>query len=126
MATTKASQPATGYPVRISTDAYTFVPDLLAEASPPARGIHSQTLSDADGVELVLFAMAAGEKLSEHTAARPAVIHVLEGHGELVVGGDTHPLQAGSWLRMAKRTAHALTAGTSLVFALYLLPDPQS
>ena len=102
--------------------AYTFYPDLTAEASLPRRGIHSQTLSDADGVELVLFALAAGERLSEHTAARPAIVHVLSGDGQVTVSGDDHPLVAGSWLRMAVRVPHAIVAKTDLVFALYLLP----
>lgn len=103
-------------------DRYTFIPDLTAEATVPRRGIHSQTLSDAEGVELVLFALAAGERLSEHTAARPAIVHVLAGEGDLTVAGDAHPLVAGSWLRMAPRTPHAIVARTDLVFALYLLP----
>jgi quercetin dioxygenase-like cupin family protein len=103
------------------TDAYDFYPDLAAEASPPKRGIHSQTLSKADGVEVVLFAMAAGEQLSEHTSARPAIVHVLSGEGDLVVAGDSHSLRPGAWLRMAPRTAHAIVATGSLVFALYLL-----
>ena len=101
---------------------YTFYPDLLGEATLPRRGIHSQTLSETDGVELVLFAMAAGERLSEHTSARPAIVHVLGGDGELTVAGDTHPLAPGAWLRMAIRTPHAIVATTPLVFALYLLP----
>ncbi|HLB45211.1 MAG TPA: cupin domain-containing protein [Candidatus Limnocylindrales bacterium] len=101
---------------------YTFFSDLGAEAALPRRGIHSQTLSDENGVELVLFAMAAGERLSEHTAARPAIIHVLSGAGELMVDGHDHALAPGSWLRMAAGTRHALVATTGLVFALYLLP----
>jgi quercetin dioxygenase-like cupin family protein len=103
-------------------DRYTFFADLLAEAEVPRRGIHSQTLSDEAGVELVLFAMAGGERLSEHTAARPAVIHVLSGEGEALVDGDRHAVTAGSWLRMRARTPHAIDARTPLVFALYLLP----
>ena len=105
----------------MTTTAYTFLPDLLAEAEVPRRGIHSQTVSKEDGLELVLFAMAAGERLSEHTAARPAIVHVLDGEGELTVAGDTHELAPGAWLRMAPRTAHAIVARTPLVFALYLL-----
>lgn len=101
---------------------YTFYPDLAAEAEMPRRGIHSQTLFEDAGFELVLFAMAAGERLSEHTAARPAIIHVLSGEGRLMVDGDDHALGAGSWLRMAARTRHAIVAATELVFALYLLP----
>lgn len=102
--------------------AYVFFPDLSAEAAVPRRGIHSQTLLEADGVELVVFAMAAGERMSEHTAARPAIVHVISGEGSLTVAGDDHALLPGSWLHMATRTPHALVAGTDLVFALYLLP----
>ncbi|HET9519580.1 MAG TPA: cupin domain-containing protein [Candidatus Limnocylindrales bacterium] len=105
----------------MNAETYTFVANLAAEAMIPARGIHSQTLSDADGMELVLFALAAGERLSEHTAARPAIVHILSGEGELTVAGDRHDLAPGSWLRMAIRTPHAIVARTDLVFALYLL-----
>lgn len=101
---------------------YEFFADLTAEAETPRRGIHSQTLSDSDGAELVLFAMAAGERLSEHTAARPAIVHVLAGEGLLTVDGDEHPVGPGSWVRMPARTRHALVAETNLTFALYLLP----
>lgn len=106
----------------MSTPGYTFFTDLAAEAPPPRRGILSQTLSDEGGVELVLFAMAKGERLSEHTAARPAIVHVLSGSGTLRVASDEHDLQPGAWLRMAPGTTHALSATTDLVFALYLLP----
>jgi quercetin dioxygenase-like cupin family protein len=107
----------------MGSDRYAFYSDLVAESETPRRGIHSQTLSDEDGVELVLFAMAPGEQLSEHTSARPAIIHVLSGEGELVVDGDRHEVKPGSWMRMEARTPHALVAATELVFALYLLPQ---
>ena len=110
----------------MSVDTYRFVRDLSAEAAVPSRGIHSQTISDEGGVELVLFAMAAGERLSEHAAARPAIVHVLDGGGELTVAGDRHRLAPGAWMRMAARTPHAIVAESGLVFALYLLPAPQS
>lgn len=101
-----------------------FVADLLAEAPIPARGIHSQTVSNADGVELVLFAFAPGEQLSEHTSARPAIIHVLAGEADVTVDGVTRAARAGTWLRMAARAPHAIVARTGLVMALYLLPVP--
>lgn len=112
----------------VTGTAYRFIGDLAGEAPIPERGIHSQTLSDDGGVELVLFAMAAGEKLSEHTAARPAIVHVLRGEGALMVAGDHHRLAPGTWMRMAERTPHAISAESGLVFALYLLPGagPQS
>jgi quercetin dioxygenase-like cupin family protein len=101
---------------------YEFFEDLAAQAPAPSRGILSLTLSKDAGVELVMFGMAAGERLSEHTAARPAIVHVLSGSGELIVDGGPHALEPGAWLRMATGTPHAILATAPLVFALYLLP----
>ncbi len=106
----------------MTSHSYTFFPDLAAEETVPERGIHSQTLSRGGSVEVVMFGLAAGEELSEHTSSRPAIIHVLRGQGELSVAGDTHPAAPGTWLRMEAGARHAVVAGTDLVFALYLLP----
>jgi len=99
----------------------TIVADLVSEAPIPPRGIHSQTISDADGVELVLFAFAAGERLSEHTSARPAIIHVLAGEADVTVGDAAVAAVPGTWIRMAEGTRHSVAARTGLVMALYLL-----
>ena len=106
----------------MDTQPPTFIEDLLAETAVPQRGILSQTLSKADGVELVLFAFAAGEALAEHTSARPAIIHVLSGEGDLTVVGDAHPARPGTWVRMPPDCRHSIAARTPLVIALYLLP----
>lgn len=100
-----------------------FLSDLVADAPHVARGIHSQTLYDGPDLRLVLFAFAPGEELSEHTAARPAVVHILDGEGEAVVGGQPHEVRPGSWFRMPARMAHSIRARTPLRMALYLLPD---
>jgi quercetin dioxygenase-like cupin family protein len=106
------------------SEPYTLFADLVAEAPIPARGILSQTLSDEAGIELVLFAFAAGERLSEHTSARPAIIHVLAGEGELTVAGDSFQALPGTWVWMAPDTKHSLVARSPLAMALYLLPKP--
>jgi quercetin dioxygenase-like cupin family protein len=98
-------------------------PDLVAEAPHVPRGIHSQTLYDGPDLRLVLFAFAPGEELSEHTAARPAVVHVLDGEGDAIVGGEPYALNPGSWIRMPARMRHSIRARTPLRMALYLLPD---
>ncbi len=102
---------------------HAFFHDLVAEAPVPTRGIHSQTLSNEAGVELELFAFAAGERPSEHTSARPAIIHILSGKGDLTAEDDAYAAAPGSWLRMAAGTRHSLLARTPLVMALYLLPQ---
>lgn len=104
------------------TEPVLFFADLAGEAKPVDRGIHSQTLYDGPDLRLVLFAFAPGEELSEHTAARPAVVHVLDGEGDAVVGGEPHPLGPGTWFRMPARMPHSILARTSLRLALYLLP----
>ncbi len=106
----------------MSSQPHAFYQDLATEAVLPARGIHSQTLSDEGGVELVLFGFAAGEALAEHTSARPAIIHVLSGEADLTAGGDAHQAAAGTWLRMPAGMTHSVRARTPLVMALYLLP----
>jgi quercetin dioxygenase-like cupin family protein len=99
-----------------------FVADLAAAAPHVPRGIHSQTLHDGPDLRLVLFAFAPGEELSEHTAARPAVVHVLDGEGDAVVGGTPHAIAAGTWFRMPAGMPHSIRARTPLRVALYLLP----
>ena len=100
----------------------TVVRNLLAEAPIPARGILSQTVSDEAGVELVLFSFAAGERLSEHTSARPAIMHVLAGEAEITAGAEPFAAGPGTWIRMPADTRHSVIARTGLVMALYLLP----
>jgi quercetin dioxygenase-like cupin family protein len=108
----------------MSTGSALFIADLLVESPPPPRGILSQTLYDGDDLRLILFGFAPGEELSEHTAARPAVVHVLGGGGEAVVGGEPHDLRPGTWIHMPARMAHSIRARTPLTMALYLLPEP--
>lgn len=98
--------------------------DLVLEVPAPERGIHSQTLSDSDGVTLVLFAFAPGEELSEHTSARPVIVHLLRGEADITVGEDRFPGREGTWFRMPPDTPHSIHAIGPLVLALYLLPRP--
>ena len=99
-----------------------FIQDLAGEAVPPARGILSLTPYDGEDVRLVMFGFAPGEELSEHTAAKPAIVHVLSGEGSAVVDGLDHRLAPGTWFHMPAGTAHSIRAETPLTMALYLLP----
>jgi len=100
----------------------TYFADLAAETEVPTRGVLSQTLSRGDNLELILFAFAPGEALTEHTSARPTIIHVLSGEGDLTIAGEPRPAGPGTWVRMPPDCRHSVTARTRLVMALYLLP----
>ena len=97
--------------------------DLAAAARVPERGILSQTISDADGVRVVLFGFATGEELSEHTSGRAAILEIVAGTADLVVGGEPFAGRAGTWVRMPPRMAHSIRAATPLVLLLTLLPE---
>jgi quercetin dioxygenase-like cupin family protein len=73
-------------------------------------------------VTLVLFAFAPGEELSEHTSARPAIVHILEGEVELSAGDDRFAGAAGTWFRMPAGMPHSVRARTPVRMALTLLP----
>jgi len=122
--TDKVAAAAGGAGAAAEAGGATIYVDLADEAPLPKRGILSQTLSDEGGVELVIFALAAGERLSEHTSARPAIIHILEGEAEVTVGAQAVDARAGTWIRMPARLAHSVVARTPLRMALYLLPVP--
>ncbi|MCU0506735.1 MAG: cupin domain-containing protein [Chloroflexi bacterium] len=97
--------------------------DLVAAAHLPERGILSQTISDADGVRVVLFGFATGEELSEHTSARAAILEVVAGTAELVVGVESFAGRPGTWVRMPPRMPHSIHATSPLVLLLTLLPE---
>ena len=50
--------------------------------------IVSRTLAKRNGGSITLFAFDAGQALSEHTAPFDAIVQILEGQAELVIGGD--------------------------------------
>ena len=101
----------------------TVIADLRAQIPFVDRGIHSQTLYDGPDLRLIAFAFAPGEELSEHTAARPAVVEILDGEGVAVIdGGAPLPLVAGTWFRMDPRVPHSIRATTPLRMLLSLLP----
>jgi quercetin dioxygenase-like cupin family protein len=101
--------------------AYYFNPDLVAATAVPAKGILSQTLHNDDLVKVVLFAFAPGEELSAHTAPMPATLHFLEGSGTVTLGGNSNPVERGSFAYMPANLAHAIVARTGMVMLLVMI-----
>jgi len=84
------------------------------------KGIVSKTVVDEPYAKVVLFCMATGQSLSEHTASVPAAIHILAGHGEVRLGEESHEARAGVWIHMPPETRHAVQSDYNLVFLLTL------
>ncbi len=72
--------------------------------------IVSRTLVKRSGGTLTLFAFDAGQELSEHTAPFDAVVQILDGEAELVIGGEKVPARAGQTVLMPADVPHAVQA----------------
>jgi quercetin dioxygenase-like cupin family protein len=94
----------------------------LREAIPtPPDGIVSRTIFVDDDVRVVLFSFASGQQLSDHTAAVPVLIEVVEGEASIGVGAELIESRAGTWLHLPAHTPHSVTARTPLTLLLTLL-----
>lgn len=102
------------------TDPATIV-DLRAPVETPADGIVSRAIHNDDDVRVVHFSFAAGQQLSDHTAAVPVTLEVVEGEATITVGGDVIEGRAGTWMHLPANTPHSVVARTPLVLLLTLL-----
>ena len=83
----------------------------LPEFAAYQRGaIVSRTLFKLNGGTVTLFAFDRGQSLSEHTAPFDALVQVLEGEAELVIGGKSVVAGAGKAVVMPANIPHAVNA----------------
>jgi len=100
---------------------YTFIenlPALLPEMT--ENSIVSRTIYQDEQVRLIAFGFAAGEELTEHTAAFPVALHFLSGEATVTLGEDEYQVKPGAWLHMPARLPHSVKANTAVTMLLYL------
>jgi quercetin dioxygenase-like cupin family protein len=99
-----------------------WVEDLASLLPPiPTDSIVSRAVHTSDGLRATLFGFAKGQELTEHTAARPAVLHFLRGRASLTAGGRRGPAGPGTWVSMPANMPHSVRAEEELVMLLLLL-----
>src|SRR3954447_2576866 len=103
------------------TTAYTHVLDLAKETDPPTDGILSRTVFQDDRIKAVVFGFGQGQELSEHTAAKPAMLFFGKGEASVGLGDDTQPARPGTWVHMPAGLKHSVKAMTPVVMLLVLL-----
>ena len=81
----------------------------------------SKVIHRDDNINVTVFGFDAQQELTEHRAARAAVVQVVTGRLRFTV--DTEELDAGPgfWLHMAPDTPHALVASEPTIMLLTLL-----
>jgi quercetin dioxygenase-like cupin family protein len=94
----------------------------LVEIQPEATV--SRTVLQAEGARVVLFSFDVGQVLTEHTAAVPALLQVLDGHLRVTADGRTVDLRPGGLVHLAARLPHAVEAVEASRLQLTLL-DPR-
>jgi quercetin dioxygenase-like cupin family protein len=99
-----------------------YIPDLSTLlGDPPVDSIVSRTFLKAGDNKAILFAFAPGQELSEHTAAVPAILHILDGKARLTLGEETHEAGPGSWAYMPANLPHSIFAHQPVTMLLLML-----
>ena len=73
-------------------------------------GIVSKTVLKKETGNISLFSFDKGEALSEHTAPFDAVIQVVDGKGEIIIGGKSNFLETGQTIIMPANIPHSVMA----------------
>lgn len=97
--------------------------DTLIEVAPESTV--SRTVLKAEGARVVLFAFDAGQELSEHTAAVPILLQVLDGHLRVGADGEHVDLSPGGLVHIGARVPHEILAMQPSRMVLTML-DPRS
>ena len=100
---------------------YMAVENLLQEVEIPKNGTLSRTLHRDDNVKIVLFGFSGGQELSQHTAAVPAILQIVQGDARVTLDGEEKEFSTGSWVFMEANLPHAIYARTDVVMLLTML-----
>ncbi|MCB0210394.1 MAG: cupin domain-containing protein [Anaerolineae bacterium] len=84
----------------------------------------SRTLAQNSGVSVTLFAFAAGEGLSTHTASGDALVHIVDGEALITIDNEEMRVAAGQAVVMPANIPHAVAAPTNFKMLLVIIkPD---
>ena len=99
---------------------FSLFPHILDDIEIPKDGTLSRVLFTGDDVRVVVFALDEGQELTDHTAAVPAILQVVQGRLGLMLGGESVEVSADSWVYMEANLKHAVVALEPSVMLLTL------
>lgn len=102
-----------------------LIMDPASEVTIQPGAVVSKVVHRGDGMNVTVFGFDAGEELTEHQAARAAVVQVLSGRLRFTVDRDELELTPGSWLHMTPGTPHSLVATEPTYMLLTLVGRAQ-
>ena len=86
-------------------------------------GVVSRTLVKKKACTVTAFAFDAGQSLSEHTAPFDAIVEVLDGAVELVIGGKVVEAKTGQTVLMPANVPHAVNAKARFKMLLLMVRE---
>jgi quercetin dioxygenase-like cupin family protein len=98
--------------------------DLASLVDYQNGGVVSRTLVKKNGGTVTVFAFDQGQALSEHTAPFDAIVQILDGDVELVIGGKSVPAKAGQTVLMPAGIPHAVNATSQFKMVLIMVREP--
>ncbi|MDQ7030619.1 MAG: cupin domain-containing protein [Ardenticatenia bacterium] len=102
-----------------------FVPDVGAAVgdSIPPDSIVSRTLYRAGRTRAVLFGMAKGQELTEHTTPYRAHLFFVRGRARVQVAGEMFDCRGGAWLVLPPNAPHSVEAQEETLFVLIMVNE---
>lgn len=98
--------------------------DLLAACPIVAGATVSKPMLNLPEGKVIIFAMDAGQEISEHRAPFVGTVHVLDGLLRFTVGAQSKDMGSQDWLVMPANAQHRLAALQPTRFVLTLFKRP--
>jgi quercetin dioxygenase-like cupin family protein len=100
---------------------HTAIEDMAAEVSIQPGAVVSKVIHRDERLNVTVFAFDAEQELTEHQAARTAVVQVISGRLRFTADGDQFDAGPGFWLHMTSGTPHSLVAVEPTIMLLTLV-----
>lgn len=97
------------------------IADAAATISIQPGAVVSKVIHRDQTLNVTVFGFDAAEGLTEHQAARAAIVQVLSGRLSFTADGEETDAGPGFWLQMAPGTPHSLIAKEPTVMLLTLI-----
>lgn len=100
---------------------HTVIQDIVAEVDIQSGAVVSKVIHRDEVFNVTVFGFGAGQELTEHRAARAAVVQVITGRLRFTADGEELDAGPGFWLHMSPDTPHSLVASEPTIMLLTLL-----
>jgi quercetin dioxygenase-like cupin family protein len=95
--------------------------DIVAQVDIQSGAVVSKVIHRDERFDVTVFGFDAHQELTEHRAARAAVVQVITGRLRFTSDGEELDAGPGFWLHMAPDTPHSLIATEPTIMLLTLM-----